>query len=165
MRHDGFFTADSAHMEQALEMALALGSPLLAAPLPPTTAAAWDSVLESLGEAASQAKRHNVTIALRNQPHSFAAGAHDMKRVVKETDSAWLRYGPQFATLEEGSDPRELLSKTVLVWHDVRAADETLRDLLKDYRGFVTLDAAQGDARVQTVKEAVDRIWRLSYEV
>jgi hypothetical protein len=168
LRHDGFFTADSTHIEQALEMALALGSPLLAAPLPPATAAAWDSVLERLGEAASLAKRHNVTIALRNQPHSFAAGAHDMKRVVKETDSAWLRYGPQFETLEEGSDPRELLPKTVLVWHDVNAGESSeasVRDLLKEYRGFVTLDASQGDATVETAKKAVDRIWRLSYKV
>jgi sugar phosphate isomerase/epimerase len=162
LRHDGFFTADSAHMEQALEMALALGAPLLSAPLPPATSAVWDSVLERLGEAAGLAKRHNVTLALRNEPHSFAAGAHDMKRVAKETDSAWLRYGPDFDTLEEGSDPRELLSKTVLVWHDFGARDDTLRGLLQEFRGFVVLDAAQGDARVQPMKEAVDRIWRLS---
>ena len=44
-----------------------------------------------------------------NEPHTFAAGAHDMKRVTKEADSAWLRYGPDFDCLEQGSDPRELL--------------------------------------------------------
>jgi len=165
LRHDGFFTADSAHMEQAFEMALALGAPLLSAPLPPATAEAWDAVLERLGEASAQAKRHNVTLALRNEPHSFAAGAHDMKRVGKETDSAWLRYGPDFETLEEGSDARELLPKTVLVWHEIGAGENAaarLRELLRDYRGFVTLDAAAGDASVQSSKEAVDRIWRLS---
>lgn len=165
LRHDGFFAADAAHIEQALEMALALGSPLLSAPLPAATAAAWDSVLETLGRAASLAKRHNVTIALRNRPHSFAAGTHDMKRVVKEADSAWLRYGPEFETLEEGSDARELMPKTVLVWHDIGGGESAaagLCELLRDYRGFVALDAAQGDARVQSLKEAVDRIWRLS---
>jgi len=146
-------------------MALALGAPLLSAPLPPATAEAWDAVLERLGEASAQAKRHNVTLALRNEPHSFAAGAHDMKRVGKETDSAWLRYGPDFETLEEGSDARELLPKTVLVWHEIGAGENAaarLRELLRDYRGFVTLDAAAGDASVQSSKEAVDRIWRLS---
>ena len=161
LRHDGFFTADSTHVEQALELALALGAPLLSAPLPPATSAVWDSVLEKLGEAAALAKRHNVTLALRNEPHSFAAGASDMKRVAKETDSAWLRYGPDFDTLEEGSDPHELLPKTVLVWHDFGAGEDTLGALLQGYRGFVVLDAAQGDARVQPMKEAVDRIWRL----
>ena len=71
LRHDGFFSADSERMEQALEMALALGAPLLAAPLPPLTAAAWNDVLTRLGEATTQAKRFNVTLALRNEPHSF----------------------------------------------------------------------------------------------
>jgi hypothetical protein len=168
LRHDGFFTADAVHVEQALDMAAALGAPLVAAPLPPVTAAAWNDLLAHVGEAAGLAKRFNVTIALRNSPNSFAAGTHDLKRVSKEADSAWLRYGPDFETLEEGSDPRELLPKTVLVWRDYAAeasSDEHLRDLLGAYRGFLALDAAQGDARVAAMKKVVDRIWRLSHEI
>jgi len=165
-RHDGFFSADSEHMEQALEMALALGAPLLAAPLPPLTAAAWNDVLERLGEATAFAKRFNVTLALRNEPHSFAAGVADMKRVTKEADSAWLRYGPDFDALEKGSDPEELLSKTVLVWQEFdRANEDRLRELFASYRGFLVLDAAEGNAGVQSMKKAVDRIWRLSHEI
>src|SRR5579884_2644633 len=34
LRHDGFFEGDDAHMAQAVEIALALGAPLLCAPLP-----------------------------------------------------------------------------------------------------------------------------------
>jgi hypothetical protein len=169
LRHDGFFTADSVHMEQALEMALAVAAPLLAAPLPPITTSPWNDVLERLGEAAALAKRFNVTIALRNQPHSFAAGVHDMKRVAKEADSAWLRYGPDFETLEEGSDPQELLPKTVLVWHEFSATSDDaiarLCSILGSYRGFLALDTVQGDANVQSMKKAVDRIWRLSHEI
>lgn len=168
LRHDGFFTADDAHMEQTLEMALALGAPLLSAPLPPVTAAAWNDVLSGLGQAASLAKRFNVTLALRNKANSFAAGTHDMKRVTKETDSAWLRYGPDFNSLEEGSDPKELLPKAVLVWLDgahVDAFDDIVRAMLRAYRGFLVLDAAQGDATVAGAKADVDRIWRLSHEV
>src|SRR5437588_12197825 len=44
LRHDVFFTADSTHMEQALEMALAYGALLLNTTLPPTTACACDAV-------------------------------------------------------------------------------------------------------------------------
>ena len=164
LRHDGFFDADAAHAEQTLEMALALGAPLLAAPLPPVTSAPWSDVLARLGEAAALAKRFNVTVALRNGPHSFAAGVHDMKRVTKETDSAWLRYGPDFAALEEGSDPNELLPKTVLVWHEFEAADVPLA-IMRSFRGFLALDAAEGNANVQSMKKAVDRIWRLSHEI
>ena len=165
LRHDGFFTSDAEHMEQVLEMALALGAPLLAAPLPPVTAADWNDVLGRLGEATSQAKRFNVTLALRNEPHTFAAGVHDMKRVIKEADSAWLRYGPDFDSLEQGSEPRELLPKTVLVWHEFGRAFDASRELLRSYRGFLVLDAIEGNADVQSMKKAVDRIWRLSHEI
>jgi hypothetical protein len=132
------------------------------------TAAAWNDVLTRLGQAASLAKRFNVTLALRNQPNSFAAGTHDMKRVTKETDSAWVRYGPDFDTLEEGSDPNELLPKAVLAWLDYASADsaaDLVRGMLRAYRGFLVLDAAQGDANVVGMKAVVDRIWRLSHEV
>ena len=166
LRHDGFFSSDATRMEQAFEMALSLGAPLLSAPLPPVTETAWNDVLANLGEATALAKRFNVTIALRNVPNTFAAGTHDLKRVTKEGDSAWLRFGPDFESLEEGSDPRELLPKTVLVWRDYASApDERLRELLGAFRGFLALDAAQGDATIETMKKAVDRIWRLSHEV
>ncbi|HET9394138.1 MAG TPA: TIM barrel protein [Candidatus Rubrimentiphilum sp.] len=165
LRHDGFFSSDAEHMEQAVEMAVALGAPLLAAPLPPATEADWNGVLGRLGEATTLAKRFNVTLALRNEPHTFAAGVHDMKRVTKEADSAWLRYGPDFDSLEQGSDPRELLPKTVLVWHEFERAFDGARELLGSYRGFLVLDASEGNATVQSMKKAVDRIWRLSHEI
>jgi hypothetical protein len=161
LRHDGFFSVDHVHMEQAVEMALALGAPLLAAPLPPETSMGWTDVQASLATATSLAKRHNVTIALRNVAHSFAASTHDMKRVSKEADSAWLRYGPEFAALDAGSEPDAILAKTVLVWQRIdaqaSAAQEHVR-LLERYRGFVALDA-DGDAQVEQAKNAV-RTWR-----
>ena len=158
LRHDGFFSADAAHMEQALEMAVALASPLLSAPLPGDTETAWPAVLQRLGEATSLAKRLNVTLALRNAPHSFAAGVHDMRRVAKEADSAWLRFGPQFETLEQGSTPGELLPKTVLAWHEFdsdESARGRLRELLAAYRGFIALDAAEGNANAHSMKASI----------
>jgi hypothetical protein len=161
VRHDGFFGADQVHMEQTLEIALALGAPLLSAPLPPETAAGWSDVQAYLGAATSLAKRHNVTIALRNVAHTFAASTHDMKRATKEADSAWLRYGPEFAALETGSDAEAILSKTVLAWHrfdgDMPALTEHVR-LLERFRGFLVLDA-DGDMRPEQAKSAV-RTWR-----
>ncbi|HLI95523.1 MAG TPA: TIM barrel protein [Candidatus Baltobacteraceae bacterium] len=164
LRHDGFFSAGEAVMEQALEMALALGAPLLCAPLAPETAAAWPQVLAQLGNATALAKRHNVTLAVRNAPHTFAASSHDLKRVSKEADSAWLRYGPDFGTLDAGSDPRDLTAKTVLVW--ARASDDTepAAQLLGDFRGFVVFDAPAGDAAVEEMKNALRR-WRTAFVV
>jgi sugar phosphate isomerase/epimerase len=156
-RHDGFFSAGQAHREQALETALALGAPILTAPLPPETAAPWTDVLAMLGDATSAAKRLNVTIALRNAPGTHAAGAHDMKRVAKEADSAWLRFAPDPAMLEAGSNVAGLLVKAVLVWSDVHVA--AFPADLTAFRGFVALDAASGTATAPEMNNAL-RQWR-----
>ncbi len=164
LRHDGFVDALETRLEQALEMALALGAPLLSAPLPPETSASWSEIQTRLGAAASAAKRLNVTIAVRNAPHTYASSSHDLKRVSKETDSAWLRYGPDFASLDAGSDARELLSKSVLVWAEAAADPDACADLLAQYRGFVVLDAAAGDAEAPEMKNAIRR-WRTAFVV
>jgi hypothetical protein len=164
LRHDGFFSADEAQMEQAVDMALALGAPLLSAPLPPETAAAWPQVQAQLGSATALAKRHNVTLAVRNVPHTFAASSHDLKRVSKEADSAWLRYGPDFGTLDAGSEPRDLTPKTVLAWVDAGGDAESAVHLLETYRGFVVLDAPAGNADVEPMKNAFRR-WRTAFVV
>jgi sugar phosphate isomerase/epimerase len=159
LRHDGFFEADQAHMEQAVDMALVLGAPLLAAPLPPETAASWSEMQARLGAATSVAKRLNVTLALRNVPHTYAATSHDMKRVAKEADSAWLRYGLDLCAFDAASEPRDVLGKCVLAWYDARlcgadAVQATAR-LLDGFRGFVVLDDAEGLATVQSMKAAL----------
>jgi sugar phosphate isomerase/epimerase len=163
LRHDAFFAGDAAHVEQAFEIALALGAPLIAAPLPLETGASWTGVLARLGEATSQAKRHNVTLAVRNSPHTFAANTHDMKRVSKEADSAWLRYGPDFGALDAASEPATLVAKTVLAWSSFDAQPERLLGLLDGFIGFVALDAPQGDTTPENAKNAIRR-WRNAFQ-
>jgi sugar phosphate isomerase/epimerase len=164
LRHDGFFTADAEHMEQQIEIALALGAPLLSAPLPLETGTSWSELQSALGTATSLAKRHNVTLAVRNEPHTFGASTHDLKRVAKEADSAWLRFGPDFAALDAGSDPEALLPKTVLAWQRLEASEEPALRLLGQYRGFVVLDAAEGNASAADMKNALRR-WRSAFDV
>jgi Xylose isomerase-like TIM barrel len=162
LRHDGFFDADEPHMEQAVEMALALGAPLLCAPLPPETAAGWSEVQTRLGKATSIAKRLNVTLAVRNAPHTYAATTHDMKRVSKEADSAWLRYGPDLCAFDAASDPPEILGKCVLAWYDARRCSaEDVRAaarMLQGFRGFVVLDDSQGAGTIESMNAAL-RAW------
>ena len=159
LRHDGFFGSDEALMDRSLEMALAIGAPLLSAPLPPETAVGWNDVQASLGAATSLAKRRNITIALRNVPHTFAASVHDMKRVSKEADSAWLRYGPEPGRLEAGSDPAELLPKTVIVWNAIdRCSQDSVQTdarLLERFRGFVSFDHSEGAATPGSMRDAM----------
>jgi sugar phosphate isomerase/epimerase len=161
-RHDGLFDADEAHIEQAVEMALVVGAPLLCAPLPPETAASWGEVQTRLGTATSVAKRLNVTIAVRNVPKTYAATTHDMKRVSKEADSAWLRYGPDFCAFDAASEPESILTKCVIGWYDARQCAipdiEPVVRMLSRFRGFVVLDDAEGAATIASMSAAL-REW------
>lgn len=152
LQHDAFFNADEPRMEQALEIALAIGAPLLAAPLPAETGAAWPDVQNRLGAATSLAKRANVTLALRNAPGTFAASTHDMKRASKEADSAWLRYGPEFGALDAASDPADLAAKSVLLWSRI-GEERPWLGLLAQYRGFLALDADGGADAATAVRD------------
>jgi hypothetical protein len=167
LRHDGLFDADETHIEQAVEMALAVGAPLLAAPLPPETVMSWSDLQARLGTATSVAKRLNVTLAIRNVPHTYAATTHDMKRVSKEADSAWLRYGPDFCAFDAGSEPESLLQKCVLAWYDAGRCTtgdmQPTARMLSGFRGFVALDDSQGQATKESMHTALNA-WRAVLE-
>jgi sugar phosphate isomerase/epimerase len=156
---DDFFTSDEGAMRAALDRALALGAPLLAGRLGAETALSWSEQLAKLGTASALAKSANVTLALRNAPHTFAASAHDCKRVTKETDSAWLRYGLDPAAFDAASDPQTLAPKTVLLWWDM----QTQLNLAgwETFRGFVVLDRVPGDATSAEIKSAI-LLWKIA---
>jgi sugar phosphate isomerase/epimerase len=151
----GFFAADETAMRSSLERAVALGAPLLAAPLPLETSGSWIEQLERLGTATTLAKRANVTLALRNAPATFAASAHDCKRVSKETDSAWLRFGLDPRAFDAASDPAALAPNTVLLWNDMIEA-------FADFRGYLALDERDGAATPAQMQNAM-RSWRIAF--
>jgi sugar phosphate isomerase/epimerase len=162
LRHDGFFDADEPHIEQTVEMALAIGAPLLSAPLPPETVASWSELASRLSSATSIAKRLNVTLAVRNAPHTYAATTHDMKRLSKEADSAWLRYGPDLCAFDAASEPKDIIAKSVLAWYDAQRCDadslEAAWRMLGDFRGFVVIDDTQGHGTIESINTAL-RAW------
>ena len=159
----GFFGAQEPAMLSSLDDAGALGAPLLTAPAGLETAASWSEQLERLGVATSLAKRANVTLALRNAPGTFAASAHDCKRVSKEADSAWLRFGLEPLAFDAGSDASALAPNAVLLWSDVDAAANAAigatLEAFAAFRGHLALDDRTGDATAQTMKNAM-RLWR-----
>ncbi|MBV8637147.1 MAG: TIM barrel protein [Candidatus Eremiobacteraeota bacterium] len=152
------FTSDTSTMQRALAMATALGSPLIAAPLGSETALAWSAQLAKLSEAAGLAKAANVTLALRNVPGTFASSVADCKRVSKETDSAWLRYGLEPAAFDASSDARDLEERTVLLWSDALSTPEPFFAAWPSFLGFVVLT---GGAPVPEMKNAIRR-WRIA---
>ena len=159
----GFFSAAPDRMAELLGHAIALGAPLLAAPLARETDTSWSEQLIGLGTATALAKERNVTLALRNAPETFAATTHDCKRVSKETDSAWLRFGPGPATLDAASDPRLLAPNTVLLWSDTaaesaRTVEETIAQF-GAFRGHLALDESSGSATPAGVAASI-AAWR-----
>ncbi len=151
-------TSDIVTMQRVLAMATALGSPLIATPLGSETSLAWSAQLAKLSEAAGLAKDANVTLALRNVPGTFAASVADCKRVSKETDSAWLRYGIEPATFDAASNAADLTERTVMLWSDALAAPEALLAAWPSFLGFAVLT---GDAAVPEMTNAIRR-WRIA---
>jgi hypothetical protein len=160
----GFFGGDETAMRSSLERAVALGAPLLAAPLPLETSGLWIEQLERLGSATSLAKRANVTLALRNAPGTFAATAHDCKRVSKETDSAWLRFGLDPSAFDAASDPASLAPNAVLLWSGADAGANAMSTTLAAFaafRGHLAIDERKGAATPSEMQNAM-RSWRIA---
>ncbi len=158
-----FFGFEERRMTEAFELAAALGAPLLAGELVPETGASWSEQLAKLNAATSLAKSFNVTLALRNARGSFAESTHDCKRVTKEADSAWLRFGPVPKAFGPADDPSALAPNSVLLWDDATNADErsiarTLR-CFPEFRGHLAIDAFGGNAEIAIVRRAL-RAWR-----
>ncbi|GAC1659544.1 MAG: hypothetical protein NVS9B12_12900 [Vulcanimicrobiaceae bacterium] len=163
-----FFAGGEDAMRDVLAIADALGAPVVAAPLDGDTNTTWPDELSRIGAATALAKTMNVTIAVRNSTNTFAASSHDLKRVSKEADSAWLRFALDYARFDGGSETGPLLSKAVLLWHSHRAGEVEsdtagpLRHMLDEagkFLGFLVIDAAGGNGDAQSMRNAI-RKWR-----
>lgn len=143
---DALFESD----EQWFDIAVRLGAPLLIARTPPLSdaASAWNEVAAKAKRAASAAKRANVTIAIRNAPGTFCEDAAGLKRLAKDTDSAWIRYASDPARLPPIEPLDTLLPRTVIALHDIDTTasgsgaleDAALLSSLRVFRGFLVLD-------------------------
>ncbi|HEY9086447.1 MAG TPA: hypothetical protein VIN40_11015 [Candidatus Tyrphobacter sp.] len=153
---DTFFLAGADGMAAALERAWRLGAPLVSSRLARETEIPWSAQLEGIARASALAKGANVTLAVRNAPGTFAATTHDCKRVAKEGDSAWLRFGLQPGVLDATSDPATLLNHTVLLWCDAALPPDRDRiSAFAAFRGFLALDRSDGAAALSDMRAAI----------
>ncbi|MDQ2662706.1 MAG: hypothetical protein M3Y18_01575 [Candidatus Eremiobacteraeota bacterium] len=158
-----FFSAPESGVDRTLELALSVGAPIVAGGLASETELSRSAVLDALGQATGKGKLHNVTLAVRNAPNTFAASTHDLKRVSKEADSAWLRYGPDLDAFDASSEAKTLFARAVLLWINASSEAPRIREVLAmtpDYRGFVVLD---GPSTVRDMQTGVRR-WRTALE-
>jgi hypothetical protein len=162
---DDFFSGTADAMRSTLERAAALGAPVLSSTLARETDGSWSEQLERLGLATSLAKTLNVTLAVRNVPGTYAATSQECKRVLKETDSAWLRLGPEPQAFDAASDPAAAVAQTVLLWSSAGAQTErSIAETIQTFavfRGHVCVDEASGEARPNDIGPAVSA-WKLA---
>jgi len=122
-----------------LEIAQTLGAPLLRAVCAGSEAsppAAWRDLVRSLKEICAHAKRLNVTIALQPDERSLVAAPADVKRLLKECDSAWLRLALAASHLASGGAEswEPLLGEAIIIVADIHRLDTFGADETIDYR-------------------------------
>jgi sugar phosphate isomerase/epimerase len=148
----------------ALAVAAGVGAPYVLTRMPEAGVDPihrYNGALGVLGPATAEAKRLNVTLAVRNVPGSLAADGFELSRLRKEADSAWLRFALDPLALEAAPDDK-LRKHAVLAYHAVAAADEDGRQAddvlaaLPGFRGFLCLDVRAGDATAESFRRFVE---------
>lgn len=145
--------------ESWLDVATMLGAPIaiVRAPVASDDPSAWSAFVDRLKTRAREAKRANVTLALRNVPGTIIASIDDAKRVAKDVDSAWLRFEIDVSTAGSHGDVSSLLEDAVVVAYGIASiacfatVDDddapTLIRELKRFRGCVVLEASDSGER------------------
>lgn len=175
--HDRPFDSSDAdnsasELVESISSAAALGAPLVrfaAAAVSGSAGLGWRELVRGLKGACIDAKVRNVPLAIEPRPGTLVATPVDAKRVLKECDSAWLRFalpagclaGPQAdewnAALEDAiivSAPVERL--------DTFGADEVIDYIAvlthlwqKHYRGFLSLEYRGAAPETSAVRDSV----------
>lgn len=168
--------ADDALTGRAAEriaQALALGAPLVAARAPAASEdpAAWGAFVEGVREAASEGKRQNVTVAVRNAPGTLCADAADLKRLAKDVDSAWLRFAPDLTAFSALDALLGIVVKAVLAAHTIERVGEfatesdpeaqTLAREMRRFHGFLLLERGADAAPRDAFHLALERFRRI----
>jgi hypothetical protein len=140
-----FARTDSEHCAQLKKVATDLG----------LSVAAWSTFVDRLKARAKEAKRANVTLALRNVPSTIIASIDDAKRVAKDVDSAWLRFEIDISGAGTHGNVASALDEAVIAAYGIatiaRFATDADADApalireLKRFRGCVVLEV--GDVR------------------
>ncbi len=161
--------AFAAQGETWLDVAVSLGSPLLVAraPLYGEDMEAWGSFTESVKTRAGQAKRANVTLAIRNAPGTLCASVSDVQRLLKDVDSAWLRCALDPSALASSDLAEPLLGKAVIALQAIEdlerfaAPDDpsasALIERLERFRAFVVLERSDERAPRDAFHAALER--------
>jgi len=177
LHHDSAFDASDvdqhvAKLTNSLEIAAGLGAPLVrlsAAPQTGSPVLAWRELIRGLSAACIQAKQYNITFALEPGELSAISTPADVKRAMKECDSAWLRLAATTTMLAGPSRdgwgealPTSVIVVAPMARLDTYGADETIDYLgaltvlwQNSYRGFLSLEYRGSEDERDAVPRAV----------
>ncbi|MGH7661916.1 MAG: hypothetical protein ACRENA_13500 [Vulcanimicrobiaceae bacterium] len=146
----------------ALSVAAGVGAPYVLTRMPEAgidPVHRYNAALGVLAPATAEAKRLNVTLAVRNVPGSLAADSFELGRLRKEADSAWLRFALDPLALD-GPAQDGVRNYAVLGYHAVRPEphddDGRVLAALGAFRGFLCLDVPGGNATAESMGCLVD---------
>ena len=150
----------------ALVLAAGVGAPYVLTRMPESgtdPVLRYNEALGAISHAVVEAKRVNVTLAVRNVRGSLASDATELSRLRKEADSAWLQYALDPAAFE-GPPDAKLRTHAVLVFRAVDqvpasgedpSAEAILGAVPPAFPGFLCLDylgpAPEADATARLV--------------
>jgi sugar phosphate isomerase/epimerase len=151
-----------ASVAQWIDRAASVGAPLIRFACGSGTGSggiAWRELVRALKAITAIAKDRNVTLALEARDATLVATAADVKRVIKECDSAWLRPALTTAQLagERADEWIQDVPSAVIVVCGGDASDANGIARLRDgrYIGFVSLDRPGADDDATEVPRAV----------
>jgi hypothetical protein len=128
-----------------IERAALLGAPLLrfdCGRADGSPGIAWREFVRGLKAACVEAKRRNVTLALQaGDGDALVTNPSDVRRALKECDSAWLRLSMRAADLRGDTTGEwlELFDETVIATSATLDSEELIALDAAGYRGFLSL--------------------------
>ncbi len=146
---------------EALVMASHLGAPYVLTRMPEKgndPVSRWNEALALIARAASEAKKLNVTLAVRNVPGSLVADNFEMGRLRKESDTAWLCFALDPLALGAAAVDEKVRKHLVLAYTD-SDADPVVLERLAPFGGFLCVDESDGSGELQTLERRL-REWR-----
>ena len=142
-----------------IDRALALGAPLLrfeSGLASGSPGIAWREFVRGLKVACAHAKSRNVTLAVQaGASGALVASPGEVRRALKECDSAWLRVSMRAADLSgaAAAEWNDLLDETVIATTETGVAEEIAALGRGGYRGFLALCYAGQRDEDEAVKE------------
>ncbi len=148
--------------ETWLDVATMLGAPIaiVRAPVANDDPFAWSAFVDRLKMRAKEAKRANVTLALRSAPGTIIANIDDARRVAKDVDSAWLRFQIDVSNPGTHGDATSYLRDIVIASYALASIERFATDADEDALG---LARALGRFRGCVVLEVSDVRERNAY--